>query len=843
MTAHQQSVNTLAALFRRNQERATRPIWLLGAGASITSGIPDAAKFVEHIARHAYAIHNLGDERAFSRVQLSDWKPYLEDHSWFIKGNDHLAENFPLAVENLLKPPDFRRRILEKYIQPITTSQGFKSLAQMILRRLCCTVLTTNFDSLLVDSLAEHKTHLREIIEINQTRDDLVRFNSQNRCQVVYLHGRVHYYTDCNLPAEVQQLSPKLAERLWPMLGEAPLIVVGYRGAEPSIMEHLLGQGIEKSFGFKHGIYWCSRGGTVSKEVLSLQSRLSSALTILNIQGFDELMVDLDKALANERILFEEHPHEPTGQSWDSLPAASVPWDKIDDGLLLTTLAKYCERLNLGPIGNDKEKFLLDLQLAVKTPEGIVPSNACVLLFGKAPQETFEHARISFLIGRKKQTIFEGPLAKQWDAAVARLQEEDINPKLRLKNVYGGEETLAYPQDAARELVTNLLVHRDYTIQEFSSIENDPGKSLTFQNPGGLPPSILRDVTIREDETFDPIPFKSECRNPVIADIFYGTFKMEKAGSGLTRVKDSMPKHGGRAEFRSLKDNSCLRVSLLQAEQPAPGILVANRRTEVELYTTNLFPFRQIPKTIYRIPTREKKQTRLDFESDEERESVPQCVATGDWIVSFADLRKVPTFAGRNGILPMLEEIETKDFINDDITRKHFVWLLGRHWNNFLRQFIPEGLYDEYKRKRAYFHLLDGTSSTIRYISRTGRKTARDVVKLRGKETPEFENEGFYYEILQMSGDWVVMIKPTYVFTGTDGQTPLPPWMQTRRATRRFKFDRNMSVDNDLVFWSRFLSKQSDAVNLAGRWDDDLLLELNFAYVEVPVPDRSKDEN
>jgi len=42
-----------------------------------------------------------------------------------------------------------------------------------------------------------------------------------------------------------------------PLLESTPLIVIGYRGAEPSIMESLLGaaSGVK----FRHGIYWCVR--------------------------------------------------------------------------------------------------------------------------------------------------------------------------------------------------------------------------------------------------------------------------------------------------------------------------------------------------------------------------------------------------------------------------------------------------------------------------------------------------------------------------------------------------------------------------------------------------------
>jgi hypothetical protein len=64
VTQHRRTVNTLSALFKRIAERDTRPIFLLGAGASVTSGVPLAAKLVEFIYRHAFAVQELGDENA-----------------------------------------------------------------------------------------------------------------------------------------------------------------------------------------------------------------------------------------------------------------------------------------------------------------------------------------------------------------------------------------------------------------------------------------------------------------------------------------------------------------------------------------------------------------------------------------------------------------------------------------------------------------------------------------------------------------------------------------------------------------------------------------------------------
>src|SRR5258708_7374411 len=163
---------------------------------------------------------------------------------------------------------------------------------------------------------------------------------------------------------------------------------------------------------------------------------------------------------------------------------------------------------------------------------------------------------------------------------------------------------------------------------------------------------------------------------------------------------------------------------------------------------------------------------------------MPVCILTGGWVISFCDLRQMPRFGERHGVLGMIEEFDVPIFLANEVNRRHFVWLLGQHWNLFLKRFASDGLFDEWGRKRAFFHLVAGDSNNIRYVSRTGRNISRDVVKPRGDDKKEHENEGFFYQTVQMSGECAIMIKPTYVFTGPDGKAALPARFQSSRATR-----------------------------------------------------------
>ena len=165
-------------------------------------------------------------------------------------------------------------------------------------------------------------------------------------------------------------------------------------------------------------------------------------------------------------------------------------------------------------------------------------------------------------------------------------------------------------------------------------------------------------------------------------------------------------------------------------------------------------------------------------------------------------------------------------------SRNLFAWLINKHWEFFLYSWP---LIVEKQKKRAFFRLTGKESTSITYLSKMNRKATRDVVKKRGEEPHiSFENEAVRYSVVEFFGSWALQLRPTYVFTRRDAETPLNPLAQTRRATRRMKFDRNPAVDNDLVFWARYLSQGQPTISLGNVGVNDLILDSDYLSAEVP---------
>jgi hypothetical protein len=130
----------------------------------------------------------------------------------------------------------------------VTSAAATATSPNFVLRGLVGTILTTNFDICLPRALNDKRPHIRHVAEVNRGPDDFREFDIFNRAQIVWLHGKAEQYTDKNLAEEVANLDPKLVGALLPLLQSTPLIVVGYRGAEPSIMTSLLGESGDLAF-------------------------------------------------------------------------------------------------------------------------------------------------------------------------------------------------------------------------------------------------------------------------------------------------------------------------------------------------------------------------------------------------------------------------------------------------------------------------------------------------------------------------------------------------------------------------------------------------------------------
>jgi hypothetical protein len=834
--AHKDSVALLCSLLRPDND--ARPTFLFGAGTSFSSGIPLAAESVKRLAKQAYSDLKLGGKTLPEQIKTSEWTAWLQSQAWFIRGDDRLADNFPLVIQHLLKPDDYRKRaMLDLTALRQDLGAGYRATAELVLRGLMGTILTTNFDKCLPKALNDKQPHIRHVAEVNRGPADFNEFNSFARAQIVWLHGKAEQYTDRNLISETQTLDPALVQTLVPLLKDTPLVVVGYRGAEPSIITSLLGAatGVE----FRHGIYWCIRKGEQPHpHVVAIAERLGPNFRYLEIDGFDELLTDLNRDLAGVQR-FAPLPSDKESKQFDDQPVADATWADIDGDLALTTLRQYCQKLERGTIDSQQLRALMrELGLLVSSSGEERPSVACILLFGRDPGRFFSHSVIGATIDGKRKQVFKGNLIEQRKAVLEWIEQEEINPTIKVKGRRQHESRLAYPERSLLELLVNMIVHRDYTIAKPSHINVLPNRSVRFVNPGAQLPNAVTRLTLDADGAFEPVPQFSDLRNRALCDVFFGISAMERAGTGLTDARELAEQQGGSASFAYPPGRDCFEAELFRLAASAGSATVARDTRPVGTYVLNLLPFGSIPQELTRISLNVagwdelERKVALDDAGTFVFES-----KTGD-LWSFAPVALLSTLfapVAKGPAKPIpLDEVE-----RDPVLRAKFSWLARKHFERYLLRFADRGLVIEkdkrgYPAKRAYFTAHNRQNRTIVYDTPHRKNVRHDVVKRRGEDRKTwFECEGFGYEVVQQAGIWGVRIKPFYMFAKHDGATPLPGYMRTSKATRRIKFDRNASVQSDLAFWARFLAQGAPTINIGNRHVDDLLLEGSFFTVDV----------
>lgn len=152
---------------------------------------------------------------------------------------------------------------------------------------------------------------------------------------------------------------------------------------------------------------------------------------------------------------------------------------------------------------------------------------------------------------------FTGNLFNQIDYAEKYINEH-IEALYRLKEGQVAREVIPqYPYFAIRELITNAIVHRDYSVMGSRIIIRMFKDRIEFNSPGCLPANI----------TPENIVYEQYSRNSIIADIFNRVKFIEKLGEGWDKIIDSVKEHPLKPKLPKIIDTgNTVIVSLFSAK-------------------------------------------------------------------------------------------------------------------------------------------------------------------------------------------------------------------------------------------------------------------------------------
>ena len=206
--------------------------------------------------------------------------------------------------------------------------------------------------------------------------------------------------------------------------------------------------------------------------------------------------------------------------------------------------AKYDAWLRLSGItGRPRvEDVLVNIEAAERTGGKLLFRNAGVLFFARNVRHFFNQAYITCLLatGADKVHIldrndFDGGVVADIEDAL-RFIERNTRTAYRIERLQR-ENIPEYPMKALREAITNAVMHRDWFIDGANVFVEIYTDRIEVVSPGGLPKGM----------TLADLGRKSVRRNALIADLLHRIDFIEKAGTGVKRIRDEA-REGGYPE-------------------------------------------------------------------------------------------------------------------------------------------------------------------------------------------------------------------------------------------------------------------------------------------------------
>lgn len=291
----QKSISDLARYISTRAFNNPNYCLLLGAGCSITSGVRSANMLIEEWRRDIFSSDPENENQLYTEEAA---KAYLKSkHArWYNETNEYsclFEKKYDLRRQ--------RRMFVEMEVSAAKPSLGYAYLTKLVEASYFNTIFTTNFDDLINEAFYLYSQE-RPIVCAHDSSISSITVSSK-RPKIIKLHGDYLFDDIKSTMRETESLEENMRLKLAEFAKEFGLIIVGYSGADRSIMDtisHLL----KSEDYYKNGIYWCLLENSEVNE--SLRKMLwKDRVYFVIVKGFDELFAELDVGLLNGALPIE----------------------------------------------------------------------------------------------------------------------------------------------------------------------------------------------------------------------------------------------------------------------------------------------------------------------------------------------------------------------------------------------------------------------------------------------------------------------------------------------------------------------------------------------------------
>lgn len=257
-------------------------LFLIGAGCSRSAGVPlgwevagiACAMMAEKLAPADERVKFiLSSELSKNEVIFEDALKFLKDKALLDRATN-LASGYSHIFEQLFNDQSQQNEVISEALGFGRNQINWAHicLGQLVHERYVHTVLTTNFDTLILDGIVRCGT----IPAVSDSLDTINRIRGKSpHPQLVHLHGSRHAYSQFNKAADLigttdrDDLKQMIAELL---RDSTALVVVGYAGGEEAVMRHL-GEAVERYS--DKPIFWVTKGTSLEGQSKATQTLLS----------------------------------------------------------------------------------------------------------------------------------------------------------------------------------------------------------------------------------------------------------------------------------------------------------------------------------------------------------------------------------------------------------------------------------------------------------------------------------------------------------------------------------------------------------------------------------------
>jgi len=274
-------LKTLLNHFSTNRRADKKFCFIIGSGASKQSGIPTGGELVKQWVEELNALY---DEQ-----EIESWM-----RSAGIKSDDLAPHYSAIYSKRFELDPKEGYYELERIMEHKEPSCGYSVLAQVLAKERHNIVISTNFDSLMEDAMFIY-TDKRPLVCGHESLTGFIK-PIQTRPLIAKIHRDILLSPKSNTE-ETKLLEENWEEALSNIFKLYTPIVIGYGGNDGSLMGFL-----EKLDAVEGGIFWCYRqaDGLPVDRIQKLVSKHNGLL--VPIEGFDEMMVQLNSALSYELL-------------------------------------------------------------------------------------------------------------------------------------------------------------------------------------------------------------------------------------------------------------------------------------------------------------------------------------------------------------------------------------------------------------------------------------------------------------------------------------------------------------------------------------------------------------